>query len=210
MFITPKEIENYCREHTSDEAEVYKELTKETYDTQNVPQMLSGKLSGAFMQLLVRMLNAKRVLEVGTFTGYTALKMAEAMDEDGKVYTLELRGETAEFAKKHFAKAPWGNKITLIEGPALESLERIEGPLDLTFIDADKVNYPNYYEKALSLTRSGGIIAVDNALWSGDVLNPQDPSTEKIHETNQKIQTDSRVRNILVPIRDGVMLAQKI
>ena len=210
MFITAKEIEDYCRAHTTDEPAIYTELTEATYKTQDIPQMLSGKLSGTFMQFLARLSGAKRVLEVGTFTGYTALKLAEVIPADGRVFTLEKSPETAAFAQSYFDKADWGNKITLLTGPALESLEHIEAPLDLTFIDADKVNYPNYYEKALELTRPGGLVAVDNALWSGSVLNPQDDSTKMIHKTNELIQNDNRVRNILIPIRDGVHLAQKL
>ena len=210
MFITAEEVEKYCFDHTTDEHPLYKELTEETYKTQNLPQMLSGKLSGAFMQLMIRLSSARNALEVGTFTGYMALKMAEAMPEDGRVFTLELDEQTASFAQKYFDQADWGKKITLMQGNALKAIERIEAKLDLTFIDADKINYTHYYEKALSLTRPGGLILIDNALWSGSVLDPKDESSLIIHQTNNLIQNDSRVINSLLPIRDGIMLAQKL
>jgi caffeoyl-CoA O-methyltransferase len=143
------------------------------------------------------------------FTGYSALKMAEALDEDGELFTCEIDPDHITIGRNYFQKVPWGKRITVLEGTALESLANLEPSFDLVFIDADKINYLNYYKRAVELIRSGGIIVLDNALWSGRVIMPEDDGSRTIAETNDFIQKDDRVWNVLLPIRDGLMVVQK-
>jgi caffeoyl-CoA O-methyltransferase len=144
------------------------------------------------------------------FTGYSALKFAEAIPEDGVVFACEIDKERIQFASKYFARSPWGNKINILIGPALESIKNLSKTFDIIFIDADKENYPHYYENAINLVRKGGLIILDNALWGGSVLNPEEQSDKMIAKTNDIISKDSRVMNQLVPLRDGLMIAQKL
>ena len=209
MEFLPKEIEDYCRRHSQDELEIYRELTAETYESCQIPQMLSGPMVGTILQFFVRLTQARRVLEVGMFTGYSALKMAEALDGSGELLTCEIDPDHITIGRNYFQKVPWGKRITVLEGTALESLANLEPSFDLVFIDADKINYLNYYKRAVELIRSGGIIVLDNALWSGRVIMPEDDGSRTIAETNDFIQKDDRVWNVLLPIRDGLMVVQK-
>ena len=209
MEFLPKEIEDYCRLHSQDEPEIYRQLTAETYESCQIPQMLSGPMVGTILQFFVRLTQARRVLEVGMFTGYSALKMAEALDRSGELLTCEIDPSHISIAKNYFQKVPWGKRITVLEGTALESLANLEPSFDLVFIDADKINYLNYYKRAVELIRSGGIIVLDNALWSGRVIMPEDDGSRTIAETNDFIQKDDSVWNVLLPIRDGLMVVQK-
>ena len=209
MEFLPKEIEDYCRRHSQDELEIYRQLTAETYESCQIPQMLSGPIVGTILQFFVRLTQARRVLEVGMFTGYSALKMAEALDGSGELLTCEIDPSHISIAKNYFQKVPWGKRITVLEGTALESLANLEPSFDLVFIDADKINYLNYYKRAVELIRSGGIIVLDNALWSGRVIMPEDDGSRTIAETNDFIQKDDFVWNVLLPIRDGLMVVQK-
>ena len=171
--------------------------------------MLAGNLVGNFLQLMIRLSGAKRVVEVGTFTGYSSLKMAQALPEDGEVITLEYEPEHAEFAQSFFDKSAWGHKIALKQGAALDILPQLEGTIDLAFIDADKVNYIAYYEALLAMLRPGGMIILDNALWSGSVLDPQEESAQALANMNDHVHGDERVHHMLLPLRDGLMLALK-
>lgn len=208
MDFLPKEIEEYSLAHSAEESEFFQNLTRETYENEDVPRMLSGPMVGNVLQLLVRLMHPKLVLDIGTFTGYSALKMAEAMPDGGTVKTCDI--EERELAVKFIADAPFGNRIEMKIGPALESLEEINGSVDLVFIDADKTNYLNYYNRSMELLRQGGIIVLDNMLWSGDVLQPKDDDSMALAETNAFIQSDDRVVNQLLPIRDGLMIVQKL
>lgn len=208
MDFLPKEIEEYSLAHSAEESEFFQNLTRETYEKEDVPRMLSGPMVGNVLQLLVRLMHPKLVLDIGTFTGYSALKMAEAMPDGGTVKTCDI--EERELAVKFIADAPFGNRIEMKIGPALESLEEINGSVDLVFIDADKTNYLNYYNRSMELLRQGGIIVLDNMLWSGDVLQPKDDDSMALAETNAFIQSDDRVVNQLLPIRDGLMIVQKL
>ena len=210
MKLVDESIERYALDHSSAEHPIFKELHAETHKVMECPQMIAGRLVGSFLQMMIRGVAAKRVVEVGTFTGYTSLKIAEALPEDGELQTLEFEPEHAAMARRYFSKSPWGHKITLHEGAALETLPRVRGPIDLSFIDADKVNYVKYYEYLLEVTRPGGIIVLDNALWSGRVLNPEEPSDFALAEMNKVVSEDPRVHNVLLPFRDGIMVAQKI
>jgi caffeoyl-CoA O-methyltransferase len=209
-IVEPK-IEEYALAHTTTPPELLNELQKETYARMELPQMLTGPLEGRFLKALVEMLQAKRVIEVGTFTGYATLSMAEGLGADGKIYTCELDKERIAFAKKYFARSPHGKKIELLEGPAMSNLKKLEPPVDLIFIDADKENYPKYYEESLRLLRTGGFMAIDNVLWSGKVLQPEkgDRETETLHALNETIRSDSRVEAVLLTVRDGIQLVKK-
>ena len=158
---------------------------------------------------MIRLSGAKRVVEVGTFTGYSSLKMAQALPDDGDVITLEYEPKHAAFAQSFFEQSDWGQKISLKQGAALDHLPHLEGPIDLAFIDADKVNYVAYYEALLEMLRPGGMIILDNALWSGSVLDPQEESAQALASMNDHVHTDGRVHHMLLPLRDGLMLAIK-
>lgn len=209
MDFINEEIENYAYEHTQDEGALLAQLKKETYEKLECPQMVTGRIEGRFLKLMALLVGAKRILEVGTFSGYSALSMAEALPQGGELITCELEPEFAAFARKYFAKSQLGKKITLREGLALETLKSLSGPFDMAFIDADKVNYLNYYEAILPMMRPGGIILVDNVLWSGRVLNPKDESDKAIHAFNEKVKSDPRVDQVMLTVRDGIYCLRK-
>lgn len=207
--IVSKRIEQYCQEHTKPESQLLHELVAETFAHTAFPEMEVGHLEGAFLRILVRLLRAKRILELGTFTGYSSLLMAEGLPDDGKLITCDIDLETTEIAKKYWSRSPHGKKIELKLGHALETLKTIEGPFDLVFIDADKVNYINYWELCLPKIRRCGLLVIDNVLWSGSVLDPEDTTERAIDEFNKHVYKDKRVEVLMLPIRDGVALAWK-
>lgn len=209
MKIVPEKIEQYCRENTAPEPELLRELAAETYARTALPEMQIGHVEGAFLRMLIRLLGAGRVLELGTFTGYSALVMAEAMPENGKLVTCEIDSGVAEIAKKYWNQSAHGTKIELRLGDALETLKTIEGPFDLVFIDADKENYINYWELCIPKTRSGGLLVVDNVLWGGSVLHPRDETDKAIAAFNRHVRRDKRVEAVMIPVRDGLTLAWK-
>jgi len=204
MNFIDENIEEYAFDHTSYEGDLLRQLEEETYKKLEIPQMTTGRIEARLLKLLARLVGAKRILEIGTFAGYSALSMAEALPEEGELVTCEMDPEAIIFAKKYFDLSSHGKKITLMEGPALESLKKISGPFDMAFIDADKENYNNYYEAILPLVRSGGLIAIDNVLWSGRVLDPQDKSDKAIHQLNERVIQDERVESVLLTVRDGL------
>lgn len=173
------------------------------------PQMLTGTIEGRFLELLVFGTGAKRVLEIGTFTGYSALSMAAALPEGGHIHTCDIEPKHVEVAQRYIDESPHADKITIHLGPALDSLERLEGEFDLVFIDADKENYANYYEAVLPRLSERGLIAIDNTLWSGKVLDPQDEDSRAIAELNDKLAADERVVAVQLTIRDGVTLIRR-
>ncbi len=193
-------IHGYCKEHTASDNKLLSELERYTWDNEDVPQMISGQMVGKFLQSIIRMIAAQKIVEVGTFTGYSALQMAEAIPLDGEIHTCELMKKHAETAQSFFDKSDYGKKITIHQGPALESLETL---------DADKSNYLEYYKRCLVLIRSGGVIILDNMLWSGSVIDPNDDDSKALRKTGDYIQEDKRVFNVLFPIRDGLMLCIK-
>jgi len=210
MDFINEDIENYAHEHSGEEGDLLAQLEKETYETLEIPQMTTGRIEGRFLKMLAQLIGAKRILEIGTFGGYASLSMAEALPEDGELFTCDVDPIAIRFAKRFFAKSEHGKKITLLEGPALESLKTFYGPLDMAFIDADKENYLNYYEAILPMIRQGGLIVVDNVLWSGRVLNPVDASDKAIHRFNEKIKNDARVECVLLTVRDGIYCIRKL
>ncbi len=209
MDFINEDIEGYAHEHSGNEGDLLAQLEKETYETLEIPQMTTGRIEGRFLKMLAQLIGARRILEIGTFGGYASLSMAEALPDDGELITCDVDPVAIRFAKKFFGKSEHGKKITLLEGPALESLKTVSGPLDMAFIDADKENYWNYYEAILPMIRQGGLIVVDNVLWSGRVLNPVDASDKAIHRFNEKIKTDARVECVLLTVRDGIYCIRK-
>jgi caffeoyl-CoA O-methyltransferase len=208
--IVSPEIERYAAEHTTPLPPLLDELVRETHSRfGGRAEMLCGQVEGQFLRMLVAMSSAQRVLEIGTFTGFSALMMAAGLPSDGELVTLELSAEHAEFARSFIARSGDGGKVRLIEGPALESLKTLRGPFDFAFIDADKVSYPAYFKAALRLLSRGGLIALDNVLREGDVLNPKDEGTIAIAELNDIVTKDDSVENVMLTVRDGVMLVRK-
>ena len=204
MDFIDEKIEQYAYDHTSEEGELLTKLEKETYEQLEIPQMTTGRIEAGLLKLLARLVGARRILEIGTFGGYSALSMAEALPEDGTLVTCENDPVAIAFAQKYFSESPHGKKIKQMEGPALESIKKLTGTFDLAFIDADKINYSNYYEAILPMIRPGGLIAVDNVLWSGRVLDPQDESDKAIHQFNERVVQDRRVESVLLTVRDGL------
>jgi len=173
------------------------------------PGMLTGTIEGRFLELLVFAAGARRVLEIGTFTGYSALSMAAALPDDGRIDTCDIEPAHVEVARRYVAQSPYGSKITIHLGPALDTIAQLEGEFDLVFIDADKPNYANYYEAVLPRLAERGLIAIDNTLWSGRVLDPQDDHTQSIAALNDRIAADERVIAVQLTIRDGVTLVRR-
>jgi caffeoyl-CoA O-methyltransferase len=208
--IVPTEVERYAEVHTTPLPPLLEELIAETKSRFGpLSMMLSGQVEGHFLQTLVAATKARRVLEIGTFTGFSALMMAAPLPDDGELITLELSPEHAAFARSFFERSPDGGKIKLIEGPALESLKTLDAPFDFVFIDANKNGYADYYEAALPVLADDGLIAVDNVLWSGEVLDPKTDDAKAIVAFNEKVAKDDRVVQVITTVRDGVMLIRR-
>jgi caffeoyl-CoA O-methyltransferase len=204
-----EQIEEYAEHHTRAVSDLHERLWKETHQKTDNPGMMVGPLEGALLKLLVRLTAAKRVLEIGMFTGYSALAMAEALPEDGQLITCDVNPETTEIARRYFTESAHGHKIEIKLGPARETMKALKGLFDLCFIDADKESYNDYYDHAVDLVRQGGLIVLDNVLRGGRVLSPRDRDARIVAALNDRIQKDERVENVLLPIRDGVMLAYR-
>lgn len=202
-------IEEYSSSHSSKESKLLQDLTKATFTKTRKVNFLVGHTQGALLKLLVKISNTKRILEIGTFTGYSALAMAEGLSENGELTTLEIDTELAEIAKKYFSQSPHGKKINLIIGNALETIKPLEGKFDLIFIDADKINYINYWELCVPKVKNGGLIIADNVLWKGHVLYPKDENDFALDAFNKHILSDSRVEIVMLTIRDGLTIAYK-
>jgi caffeoyl-CoA O-methyltransferase len=209
MNFINEQIEEYAHDHTTPESLLFRKLRDETYSVMSNPGMQVGRIEGGFLKMLVRLVGARRVLEIGMFTGYSALMMAEGLPEDGRLITCDVDPKAKEIASRYFAESPHGHKIEVRMGPALETIKSLEGPLDMVFIDADKGNYSNYYDACMPIVRPGGLIVADNVLWSGRVLAPEDDDTRAIVAFNDKVQADPRVENVCLTVRDGIMLAWK-
>ena len=211
MNFSLEEIEKYCKDFSLKDSPLLSDLTESTWSFEELPQMLSGSLVGGLLQTIIRISGAVNILEIGMFTGYSALKMAEALPENGKIHTCELMEKHINTASKWFRKSERGHKISIHEGPALQSLERMKDlTFDLVFIDADKVNYPNYYKRTYDLLKKGGVGILDNMLWSGKVIDPSDKESIALRETAELIRNNDKLYPLLLPVRDGVMVYQKI
>ncbi len=209
ISLVDEKIEDYAIAKSEPTNSLLQELVDETYRRTSLPQMLTGPIEGRFLKMMVQAIGAKRVLEIGMFTGYSALSLAEGLPVDGELFTCEIDPDVIAIAKSYFARSEHGKKINVCEGPALESIAKLKGSFDLCFIDADKENYLNYYEAVLPLIRTGGVILVDNVLWGGRVLNPKDESDHAIVALNEKVSKDGRVDRVLLPIRDGIFFIRK-
>jgi caffeoyl-CoA O-methyltransferase len=207
--IISEKLEAYAAAHSTQESALFQKLVKETYQKTELPQMQVGHLEGAFLRMLVRLVRPKLILEIGTFTGYSALAMAEGLPPNGKIITCDINPQSTQIAKRHWSKTPHGKKISLKLGPALETIESIRNSIDMVFIDADKENYIRYWNACLPKLRAGGLIVADNVLWSGRVLNPKSDSDRAIVNFNKRVARDKRVEVVMLTIRDGITLAWK-
>ena len=205
-------LDRYVEEHTSPLGEWAKPLRDETYRDLEDPQMQVGRVEGQFLHLMVRISRAKTLLEIGTFSGYSGLAMASALPDDGQLTTCELDPEVAAVARRHFDQTPWRDRIEIKVGPALDTLSTLSKAgrqFDLVFIDADKVSYIAYWEAVLPMLTPGGLILADNTLWNGTVLNPETESARAIVAFNDHVHEDRRVEQVLLSVRDGIMMARK-
>ncbi len=210
LFV-PAEIEAYAHEHTRELGPLFDELRDTTYARAAMPQMQVGRVEGSLLRLLARLVGARRILEIGTFTGFSALCMAEALPEGGELVTCDVSEESTRMAQGFFDRSPHGGKIRIALGDALATLGALdERPFCLAFIDADKVNYVAYYEAIVPRLRSGGLLIADNALLSGEVLDPKSPAAVAVAAFNRRVTSDPRVENVMLTVRDGVMLARKL
>lgn len=207
-FIVEPAVEEYAEAHSSPDGELFERLAAETREKSEAPQMMVGLLEGQFLGALVRSTRAKRVLELGTFTGYSSISMALALPADGQVITCDMNEETTEIARRYALEAGVADRIEYRLGPALDTIAQLEGEFDLVFIDADKPNYVNYYEATLPKLSPNGLMILDNTLWSGRVADPNedDENTRAIRQVNDRVTDDPRVRNVLLTVRDGMNL----
>ncbi len=207
-FIVEPHVEEYAEAHSSPNGELFERLAAETQEKSNAPQMMVGLLEGQFLGALVRSVGATRILELGTFTGYSSISMALALSDGGRVITCDVDPETTEIARRYAQEAGVADRIEYRLGPALDTIGGLEGEFDLVFIDADKPNYVNYYEATLPKLARTGLMILDNTLWSGRVADPQedDENTRAIRAVNEHIRDDARVKNVLLTVRDGMNL----
>jgi len=209
--IVDPEIERYAEEHTTPPPEHLVVLAEETRATLSTPQMMTGPVEGRFLELLVFVTSARRVLEIGTFSGYSALSMAAGLPADGKLVTCEIDPDVAEVARRHIEASPYGDRIEQRVGPALETLEELDGLFDLVFVDADKQGYPAYVDAVLPKLAERGLIAIDNTLWSGRVVHEEDPdeSTRALMDLNDRLRSDPELVCALLTVRDGITLVRR-
>ena len=208
MNFLPEEIERYVETHSQKEPELLQRLTRETWQKVINPRMLSGHLQGRVLKMLVQIMRAKNILEIGTYTGYSALCMAEGLPEDGRLITIDINDELQWIQDKYFTLSPHGHKIERHFGDARELIPLLPLDFDLVFMDADKENYLHYYELLMKRLKPGAVILIDNVLWSGKVLqepHPNDKETIVMKELNRRITEDPRAENVLLPVRDGLM-----
>ena len=209
-FIVDERVEAYAEAHTNPDGELFERLAEETRAKTTAPQMMVGRIEGQFLAALVVLTKARRVLEIGTFTGYSAISMASALPADGELITCDVDPDATEIARRYMNESGHGDKIDVRLGPALETLQTLEGPFDIVFIDADKPNYKNYYEAALPLLAADGLLIADNVLWSGRIVEPGgDDSTAAIKEFNEHVAADDRVVSVMLTVRDGMTLVRK-
>ena len=211
MHFLSDELDTYVTVHSQDEPELLAQLNKETHQKILQPRMLSGHFQGRVLSMLSKIIHPKTILEIGTYTGYATLCLAEGLAENGTIDTIDNEEELADFQRKHFDKSIWGNQITQHLGDGLDILPTLTKKYDLVFIDADKENYINYFHLIVPMMNQGGIILSDNVLWSGKVLeelNPKDITTKTLLDYNLLLKTDARVETVLLPIRDGLTVSR--
>lgn len=212
MEFISKELSDYCERHTSNETDILSKLSRETHLKVVSPRMLSGHLQGRFLSFISKLHQPTLIVEIGTYTGYSALCLAEGLNENGKLISIDVNEETSAFAKNFIAQTEYANKIELVIADAKEYVQTISEPIDIVFIDADKKNYLTYYNLVIDKLANGGLVIADNVLWSGKITMPEkdmDKETLALHQFNQFVQQDERVENLLLPIRDGLMIVRK-
>jgi predicted O-methyltransferase YrrM len=212
MEFLPKEIEEYSLSHTSYQSRILEKIENETWQEVLMPRMLSGRQQGRFLSLISKLVKPKKVLEIGTYTGYSAICISEGLSENGIIHTIDNNIELKQRVTEYFKEAGIINSVKMHWGNALEIIPSINEKWDLVFIDADKENYSNYFDLIIDKMNIGGIVIADNVLWSGKVINPnkKDKETYELDKFNKKIANDKRVEHQLLPLRDGLMIAQKI
>lgn len=211
MHFVSEELEDYTAKHSEDEPQLLAELNRETHQKILLPRMLSGHLQGRVLSMLAKLTNPVNILEIGTYTGYATLCLAEGIQSNGTLDTIDINEELVDFQRKYFDRSPWGTQIKQHLGSALDIIPKLNKKYDLVFIDADKPNYIKYYEMIVPIMNKGGVILSDNVLWSGKVLeplNPNDESTEVLMEYNRLLKEDPRLETVLLPIRDGLTVSR--
>ena len=209
MKLIDERIERYAFEHTRPAPETMQELEKRTHREMDLPQMLTGRVEGGLLKMLVQLCRPALVLEVGTFTGYSALSMAAGLEDEARLITCEIDPKAAAIAQAAFDAVDHGRRIEIRMGPALDTIRSLSDPIDFSFIDADKEGYPQYYEEILERTRPGGLLVFDNMLMDGRILDPQDPGTKAVAGLNETLTNDDRVENVLLTVRDGIQCVRK-
>jgi len=211
MHLVSSEIEHYIEQHSSPESVVLHELNRETYVKVQMPNMLSGHLQGQFLATISHMLQPKRILEIGTFTGYSGICLTQGLTTDGLLYTIDINEELQPMVENYISKAGLNKKVKQLVGDARQIIPSLEETFDLVFIDADKINYCNYYDLVFDKVRTGGYIVADNVLWSGKVIHEtKDKDTIAIDNYNKKVAADKRVEAFILPLRDGLNIARKL
>ena len=211
MYFLPENIDNYVVEHSQQEPKILKELSRETWQKVLNPRMLSGAFQGRILSMISKLIQPKNILEIGTYTGYSALCLAEGLHANGKIFTIDKNEELETLQNKYFEKSGYRNKIEQFVGNAIEIIPEIDTKFDLVFIDADKSNYINYFHLIIDKMNSGGIILSDNVLWSGKVvekLDPKDNDTKVLLAYNKLLNSDDRIESVLLPIRDGLTISR--
>ncbi len=212
MHFLPEDLDNYIVEHSQDEPELLQQLTRETYQKILQPIMLSGPYQGRVLSMVSKLINPKTILELGTFTGYSTLCLAEGLQSSGEIHTIDVNEELVDFQRKYFDKSDYGSQIFQHLGNAFDVIPKLDKTFDLVFIDADKPNYVNYFHLIIDKLNSGGIVLSDNVLWHGKVieaLDPKDNSTKAVLEYNKLLKKDSRIETVMLPIRDGLTISRK-
>lgn len=207
--ITDPKIDKYSKDHTTPESEDIQNLISSSDQELQYIDMLSGRVVGQLLKMIVKISGAKRVLEIGTFTGYSAVMMAEALPDDGEVVTLEMNLKYQKIAQNHFDNSDAGHKVKMIKGNAQSILKELTETFDLVYLDGDKLRYSYYFEQVMPMLNSGGLIIADNVLWDGTVLEPKDKKAKAIAEFNKMVVADDRVEQVLLPVRDGVNVIRK-
>lgn len=212
MYFIPEELDDYVVKHSENEPELLQQLSRETYQKILQPRMLSGHYQGRLLSMISKLVNPKHILEIGTYTGYSALCLAEGIQVSGELHTIDVNEELFDFQRKYFNKSDYGKQIFQHLGNALEVIPQIDKTFDLIFIDADKDNYPNYFDVIINKLNIGGVLLSDNVLWSGKVIKPlkeDDSSTKALLQYNSLLKEDNRLETIILPIRDGLTLSRK-
>lgn len=209
MQITDPKIQDYAEKMSTPESDLLRDLREYTAREMEYSEMLCGPLVGNLLAMLVRLGGARRVLEIGTFTGYSALWMAQALPDEGELVTCDYNERYEAIARRYFERSPHGHKIRMLMGPALETIDELKGSYDLVFVDADKLNYSRYYDRLLPVTREGGVMVIDNVFWSGEVLEPGDDESRAIDRMNRTISADERVDQLMLTLRDGLTVLRK-